>query len=250
MSSEINFQRSERDQPSPSNTAALFVSLYVVVLAFFIVLAANSQFDVEKTKTASQSVRKAFSTELETDVSVPLPSIGNELSVTQFFEEMQKSIQSVVPISEMEVVTDGQTMILKMPVTSLFNRDDPHLRHDRRDFYNRLVEPVRKWRSGVELHLSFLHGTEKPAQHGATAFSSLEISRTGNFARFMENKGASPHSLSIALEQGNAGQLTFIFDVRAFDAGKLDFGKAKAKAKPAPVPTKILLQGESGKVRP
>lgn len=248
MSSEINFQRSEHDRSSPSNTAALFVSLYVVVLAFFIVLAANSQFDVEKTKTASQSVRKAFSTELETDVSVPLPSIGNELSVTQFFKEMQESIQSVVPVTEMEVITDGQMMVMKIPVTSLFNRNDPHLRHDRRDFYNRLAAPMRKWRNGVELHLSFLHGTEKPARHGATAFSSLEISRTGNFVRFMENKGANPHSLSIALEQGNAGQLTFIFDVRAFDAGKLDFGKAKTK--PTSASTKILLQGESEKGRP
>lgn len=250
MSSEITFQRSERDQSSPSNTAALFVSLYVVVLAFFIVLAANSQFDVEKTKAASQSVREAFSSDLETDVPFFAPSIGNELSVTQFFEEMQTSIQAVVPVSEMEVITDGQMMIMKMPVTALFNRDDPHLRHDRRDFYNRLIAPMRKWRGGVELHLSFLHGTEKPAVGGANALSSLEISRTGNFARFMENKGVNPHGLSIALEQGNAGQLTFIFDVRAFDADKLDFGKAKAKPKPKPAPTRVLLRNNPGKAAP
>lgn len=232
MNADINYQRSESSQASPDNTAALFVSLYVVILAFFILLTSSAQFDAEKTKNVTDSVKKAFSVDVPTDTDIKTPHVGSELSVTQFFNEMQSAVASVVPLEEMEVITDGGTMIIKMNSTALFNRDDPNLRHDRRDLYTRLSTTMSKWRSGMQMQLSFLQGVEKPIVKRTS--STLEITRAGNFARFMENRGAKPENLSIAIEQNNPDTITMIFDVLAFDANKLEFKeKEEAPEEPA-----------------
>lgn len=242
MSTEITYQRNDKEA-GPENTAALFVSLYVVILAFFILLTSNSQFDAEKTQNVTESVKKAFSVKIPTQTDVKTPHIGSELSVTQFFDEVQSSVQSAIPLEEMKVITDGSRMIITMPSTAMFNRDDPNLRHDRRQLYTRLSDTMSKWRSGMQLQLSFLQGVAKPVAKDANAASTLEITRAGNFVRFMENRGAVPKNMTIALEQGEAGTITLIFDVQAFDARKLDFAKPEPEAeaeaeKPAPVAPK------------
>lgn len=243
MSVQIDYQRSKKDRPGPENSAALFVSLYVVVLAFFILLTSNAQFDAEKTRNVTDSVKKAFSMEVPTDVEIELPSIGSELSVRQFFDEMQAAVHSVVPLAEMEVVTDGRNMTMTMDSTALFNRDDPHLRHDRRDFYTRLSDTMTKWRDGMQMNLYFLQGVPHPSGSAADA-ATLQVTRAGNFARFMENRGAAPDSLNIAIAQGQAETITFTFEVTAFDANELDFGAPPPEN--ADTTQTIRLNGASG----
>jgi hypothetical protein len=246
MNSNIIYQRQDNNKAGPENTAALFVSLYVVILAFFILLTSNAQFDAEKTQHVTDSVKKAFSVEIPTDVDVKTPHVGDQLSVTQFFEEMQSSVQSIVPLDEMEVITDGNRMIIKMDSTALFNRDDPSLRYDRRGFYTRLSDTMSKWRGGMQMQLSFLQGVDKLLASDANASSTLEITRAGNFVRFMENRGAPPKNLSVAIEQGAGETITLIFDVLAFNAEKLDFSAEETPKQPAPPQGAIPLSGIRG----
>lgn len=236
MSADIDLKGSEREKPSPDNAASLFVSLYVVILAFFILLTSNAQFDVEKTKNVVDSVNKAFSIEVVSETDVRIDSIGNELSATQFFEDMQKSLQSVVPLEEMKVITDGQQMIIIMRSTALFNRDDPNLRYDRRRFYHRLSETLTQWRKGTDMHLTMIQGVEKPVSGDANASTTLEITRAGNFARFMENRGVAPHDLLIAIEQNNPDTISLIFDVVHIDSSKLDLGNLAPEQEETPAP--------------
>ncbi|MCH2546985.1 MAG: hypothetical protein MK052_05195 [Alphaproteobacteria bacterium] len=221
-----NIDTQNNDSNDNNNTAALFVSLYVVLLAFFILLTSNSQFDAEKTKNVTDSVKKAFSMDVPTDTNIKTPTHGSEVSVKQFFNELQTAVHSIVPIEEMDVITDGRTMVMKMQSTALFNRDDPNLRYDRRDFYRRLSDIMTKWREGMRMQLEFLQGVDKSAQ--ASTASTLEITRAGNFARFMENRGTIPQSLSVALEQNAPDTITMIFTVVSLDTTKLNFMKEKA----------------------
>lgn len=217
MSADIDFKGAEKEKPSPDSAASLFVSLYVVILAFFILLTSNAQFDVEKTKHVVDSVNKAFSIEIPSETDVRIPSIGNELSTTQFFEEMQKSLQTIVPIEEMDVITDGQQMVITMDSTALFNRDDPNLRYDRRHFYRRLAETMTEWRKDMSMHLSMVQGVETPLPSDATAKSTLEVTRAGNFARFMENQGTEPRNIDIAIEQGEPNIIRLIFEAELLE---------------------------------
>lgn len=228
MTVQIDYQRHEKERAGPENAAALFVSLYVVVLAFFILLTSNAQFDAEKTKNVTDSVKRAFSIEVPTDVEVKTPSLGSELSVQQFFNEVQTAVHSIVPLEEMEVVTDGRNMTMTMDSTALFNRDDPSLRPDRREFYARLSDTMTKWRGGMQMNLDFLQGVPRPTG-GVQDAATLQVTRAGNFARFMENRGAEPKSLNIAIEQGLPDKVIFVFEVTAFDASKLDFGKPETE---------------------
>jgi hypothetical protein len=229
MSADINFQRSEKPKAGPENSAALFVSLYVVILAFFILLTSNAQFDVEKTKHVAESVKKAFSMDIPTETRVKVPSVGSELSVTQFFQELQSAVKTVVPLEEMEVITDGRNMVMIMDSTALYNRDDTNLRYDRRAFYKRLSDVMTKWRDGMRMTLSLVQGVPQGSPAG------LYISRAGNFARFMENQGAAPESLSVGLAEREKDTITLTFDVLEFDATKLDL--APEEQAPAPAPT-------------
>lgn len=232
MSADIDFKGAEKEKPSPDGAASLFVSLYVVILAFFILLTSNAQFDVEKTKHVVDSVNKAFSIEIPSETDVRIPSIGNELSTTQFFEDMQKSLQSVVPLEEMDVITDGQQMVITMESTALFNRDDPNLRYDRRHFYRRLAETMTKWRQDMAMQLSMVQGVETPLSVDANAKSTLEVTRAGNFARFVENQGTEPRNINIAIEQGEPGIIRLIFEAQLFESEQAETPSVTVPAEP------------------
>lgn len=230
MSADIEFQSHSKPKAGPENTAALFVSLYVVILAFFILLTSNAQFDVEKTKDVSESVKKAFSMDIPSETEVKRPTVGSELSVTQFFEEIQDSVKTVVPLEEMEVITDGTTMIMTMDSTALYNSGDSELRYDRSGFYERLSDTMGKWREGMLMTLTFVQGLPRNTDSG------LYVARGGNFARFMENHGSAPESLSVGIEEHGGDTITLIFDVRSFDANKLDFGEQETPAETEAAP--------------
>lgn len=228
MSAEIRFTGKEREKPSPENTVTLFVSLYVVLLAFFILLASNAQFDADRTRDVLKSVNATFSSSSSSDSLAP-PSIGGGRGIAQFFGEMQQSVQSVVPLEEMQVLTDGRQMIVTLPDTALFNRDDPHLRHDRRQFYDRLTDTLLAWREDMRIRLTMQQGV------AATAPSTLEITRAGNFARFMENRGVEPRNLGIAIEQGNPGTITLTFEVLPPESEGLNLPEERNGSAPIPL---------------
>lgn len=201
------------DTDAEARTAALFVSLYVVILAFFILLTSNAQFDDKKTRIAIQSVNEAFSTEQELHVIPFTSSVGNEAVVMQMFESIQTAVATQVPLEEIRIITSGNVMRMTMPVSSLYHEGQANLRSDRSTFYRTVSKIVSKWQKGAVIHLSYLQGVEKPLARGITAATALEVQRAGSFARGMENRGVPPETISIGVEQGHPDTLVFEFTI-------------------------------------
>ncbi len=222
MNNQLDFKGPKQNSDAASQSAALFVSLYVVILAFFILLTANSQFDAEKTESVMDSVNKAFAMQVQTDTTFTDPSVGDEMSVQMVFDDIQQSVMSLVPMKEMDILTDGNRMVMTMETDSLFYPTDRNIRQDRAEFFDRLVQTLGKWQDdGSQIAVHFLQTLERQAAEDMTAQNQIEVARAGNFARTVENRGIAPENVRIGIHQGDAQLLHFEFIVQTFNPARM-----------------------------
>lgn len=216
MSMKLDFT-GPKPHDNNQKTATLFVSLYVVILAFFILLAAHAQFDVEKSRNVLDSVNKAFAKEIKVDTNWVMESMGTEVSATNIFNDIEGVITSVVPLEEINVITDGRRMLIRMSADSLFEAGSANLRPERSALYRRLSNTLTEWhKDGATMKLTFTQGVKKQAKPNPTAYD-LEVSRGGNLARLLENRGVSPQNLTIGMTEDKAGELQFEFTLQSMN---------------------------------
>lgn len=216
MSMKLDFT-GPKAHDNNQKTATLFVSLYVVILAFFIMLAAHAQYDVEKSRNVLDSVNKAFAKKIEVDTSWVMESMGTEISATNIFNDIEGVITSVVPLEEVNIITDGRRMVIRMPADALFEAGSADLRPERSALYRRLSNALTEWhKDGATMELTFTQGVKKQVKPSPTAYD-LEISRGGNLARLLENRGVAPENLIIGMAEDKPGELRFEFVLQSMN---------------------------------
>lgn len=194
-------------------TAALFVSLYVVVLAFFILLTSNAQMDAEKSQQVMDSVNKAFSMKIETDVAPMVQSVGEEVSVTQMFNDLKAQVLSVIELKDKHILQDMRHLEMVIPAKELFNAGETTLRPDRDSMLDRLVKTLIQWRKTYEVNVSVMHGVNSPSRDSLSAESMVEVKRMGNVARFLENQGVPSHFIQVGVLQGKPDLIMLMFAI-------------------------------------
>lgn len=216
MSMKLDFT-GPKPHDNNQQTATLFVSLYVVVLAFFILLASHAQYDVEKSRNVLDSVNKAFAKEIKVDTSWVMESMGTEISATNIFNDIEGVITSVVPLEEIKVITDGRRMVIRMSADALFEAGSADLRPERSALYRRLSNTLTQWhKDGATMELTFTQGVKKQKNPAPAAYD-LEIARGGNLARLLENRGVAPENLTIGMAEDAPGELRFEFILQSMN---------------------------------
>lgn len=202
-----------RPQNAP-HVATLLVSVFLVLLAFFMALNANSDFDAARSGAVLSSVKKQFSGEKAEKLPPPdVETFVDPVSINTFFDDVKLSIATLVPLHETETSIKGNTLLMEMPENSLFIRGESKLRTDRTEFYGLLSDILSRWGESADIAISMVQGIPE----GDDAAKTLAITRGGNFARFFENRGVPPELIAIATTSDkHSGKITLYFDVRPF----------------------------------
>ena len=208
--------------PATQDSASLFVSLYVVLLAFFILLNSMATIDKTKLEEAAESVSSAFSLKqpLTPKLIEMIPSEGADLSITQFFEQMRQVAESFVPIEELEVQTADDQMVMTFPAEALFEPGTASISEQNKHFLSELAEALLRWKQGLRVDTEFLLGY-KPSRKGEETGNKLEVARAGAFARHMVSQGISSKALRPGLYQTREGTIEMTFHVRNPEATNL-----------------------------
>lgn len=206
----------KRSLPPAPHVATLLVSVFLVLLCFFIVLSSHSQTDAKRRKAVLNSVNRTFSAHEKKPASgLPLPTDAvDPASVNEFFNDVKISIATRVPLHEMKITLTGNIMILTLPSLSLFARENSKLRKDRTDFYAILSDILSRWQDSAEISIRMVQNI--PSNNGAV--STLAIARAGNFARFLENRGVPPRRIAVATSDDTSDTISLIFDVAPLSA--------------------------------
>lgn len=211
--------RAETRQNGQSGTVIVFLSLFLLVLAFFIVLVAISTVEEVKSKAVMQSLTSTFQAMVPVgaEPSDFTAKEGEILGGAAFQEKITGLFSTAFQVAKVEIVKPGRLMRVQMPSAALFADGEARVRPAAHTFVDRVVAALGARPPGMRFDLEFVIGAGRPADRMLPVSQTLEMARAGAFARAMLARGAPPESLSIGLMPGDADAVTMRFYVRFGD---------------------------------
>lgn len=202
----------------------VFLSLFMLVLAFFIVLTAISQREQKRAAEAIGSVAEVFRSGDRIVVS-PARRPGEAAfdPAGSFHEEMRRLLQATLPIAPLDPVQDGEVLRVTVPAHLLFRHGSAELLPRGRRLVEGVAEGLKRREQGLRYEAELVLGVGESLPRGANPGANLAVRRAGSFARALGEHGAPPRAIQIGLRPGdpNEAQLTFYRrdDVRWKPAG-------------------------------
>ena len=209
-----------------SSTVIVFLSLFLLILAFFIVLVTISTFEKVKSKAVMSSVTTAFTTNLppRTEPTTDFTAKEGDVLAGQVFQERITGVfATTMQVAKVEIVKPGRMMRAEMPSNAIFFEGEDRIRPNAFTFLDRIVAALSARPPGLRFDMEFVIGTAYNDDHVLPVHQTLEMSRAGAFAREMVSRGAPPDSLSIGLAPGDRDLITIRFYVRHQDEIRLRF---------------------------
>ncbi len=198
--------RPERVDPSVVN----FLSLYLILLAFFILLMSLSQMKQERIQAALGSLDVTFKSRIETKQSekttppVPERVVGFET----FPDRVERQFEASLPIGRFEVRRIGDLIRITVPSDLIFVPGKPHLRATKANLIDAIAEGLSPGGSPKLYQVALQIGTNTASTGGDP---SLAMLRAGAFARNLRRRGVAARRIAVGLGAGNPGQLRLTF---------------------------------------
>lgn len=201
-----------------------FLSLYLLVLAFFILLVAISTFEDIKSKAVMDSLSSTFASVLPptTSLTTFTSDTGNVLAGQEFLDEVKGLFETEVGVTKVEIIQSGQLLRVVLSADELFAAGEPKIRDAQLPLVDRVVGTLSASPPGLLHEIEFVIATESRDGRILPVEQTLQMARAGEFARQLIARGAPRQSVSIGLRRGRADQIELLFRVRSRkDARKL-----------------------------
>jgi hypothetical protein len=202
-----------------TGTVFVFLSLFLLVLAFFIVLVAISTIEKAKSKAVMNSLSSTFTT-YQPEGTKPTDFTAKEgdvLGRQAFQEEITGIFATTLQVAKVEVVKPGRLMRAQMPSSAMFEANEARIKQNALAFLDRTVAALGGRPPGLRFDLEFVIGAPTGSDKLLAVGENLEMARAGAFAREMISRGAPPDSVAIGLTPGDPEKITLRFYVRRHD---------------------------------
>ncbi len=211
---------------SKSGGSYLVLSLFLLLLAFFILLNAISTRTEVKSRAVMDSLLSTFRTtdQSASAAEIPLSRLGATPEPEELVAEMRRLWVTAVPVAEIEVFTDGRTMQLGLPANMMFPGGRAVLRKDRRRFLADVAQVLAVEATNFSNELELLVGTDwRVGKELDLEANKLEIARAVEFAEELIASGAPRDTVSIGIREGDRKELEFRFFVRSKASVRIEF---------------------------
>jgi hypothetical protein len=222
---KVNVGGGEAVKSDPGRSITLFLSLFLLVLAFFILLVSISSTEEVKSKALLDSLSSTFSSVLppRMDLTTFNATTGDFLAADEFQRQVTGLFSTVIGVEKVDAIQPGRLMRVELDGDSLFELDQDVIREAQYDFMDRLVAALSANPPGLRFEMELV--VPAPWQEGMTfpTEQSLSIKRAGAFARDLLTRGAPPGSVSIGLKGSEAKNLEIWFHIRALEENRIRF---------------------------
>ena len=234
------------DPPSRPDIVPVFLGLFLLVLAFFIMLVSISTFEEVKSSRVMDSLTSTFTTVLPpTSDPVDFNAKDGDILAGEAFQEQITSIFSTaIQVENIEVVQPGRLMRLQMRVNVLYLDGQTTVREDQYPLLDRIVAVLSNRPPGLRQDMEVIIGSRVTEGVSLPVGQTLEMSRVGELARLMVSRGAPPDAISVGLKPGDPNEISIWFWVRGVQETAVRFEEAMeaAKNRPEPEPEPLVLQ--------
>lgn len=204
------------------------LSLYLLLLAFFILLNTLSKLEDDRTRVVLESVNAAFDGRVESIASVRPYSaaLGPLKDAAALMADLNRLFDQTVPAVRTEVAADAPVLRLELDASALFRSGRVDLLAGRELLLSRMSEALLSERnSALFFELELLHGV--PAKGIRTVAEagdrSLEILRMGVLVSELVVREVPAERLSIGLVPGRPGMVQVVVRIFQESPPSVDF---------------------------
>lgn len=221
---------SEQGALAPSKTAetgnaAVLLGLYLLLLAFFILLVAISKIVETRSSAALDSVNAAFSEPHGTTAPIAFAPIssGPILEIEEFQGGIRAAVETALAVAEIVATEGGRGIRVRVSTNVAFVSDLPKLSRAMPPFLERLAGAMQFSAEGLRAEVELRIGARDLVDPTRAGDAKLAIQRAGLLARELVGAGVAPVAIATGIDPDLTG-LEFRFALRPPDAGRVTFG--------------------------
>ena len=209
---------SEYISPTPTKanesnkTGTLFLSLFLLILAFFIVLVSISRVQDSKTNAVKASLGTTFTKIMDSSVSDFTVKDSEDPAGKEFQEEITTVFTTHLQVAKVNIVQPGKLMIARMPNSAVFLENTFELNPNLFEFIDRTVAILGSRPPGTHFDMEFIVGVPDGI---LSIEQNINMERAGSFAREVLTRGAQPDSISVGIMPGEENLIVMRFYVRS-----------------------------------
>jgi hypothetical protein len=200
----------------------LFLGLFLLLLAFFILLNALATREEFKTRALINSLTLTFQTpkDAETSKTRFISALAPVPEPEDLMDEVERIWVASIPLVTVERLSNGRTMQVTMPVNELFVGSSAALRADRNDLLVRTATALAHSADGFVNELEFVFGDIGAPGDGLDETLYL---RAAAIARELIANGAPPDRVTIGSQRSSRRQLRMRFNIREAEKAYITF---------------------------
>lgn len=220
-------RRIQTDQSASNNGQMMNLSLFIMLLAFFIVLNSISSYEEKKSEKVRQSVDQAFSKNIfqENDSPSITPDPIKSVNEGDVFERLEVLFEAQIVSFETKINRSTGVMMVTIPYDefskAMFALDQVDLTKNPTRIETRgnyllptLSSLIKTDINGSPTRMEiYFHTNENPARMQNEKPLELNeiIQDIGRFSRLLEGKGVPQKLLNIGISKGDADEVELVF---------------------------------------
>lgn len=214
--SEIDFIEPMLEPVREKNAnSVVFVSLYLLLLAFFIFLHSISVMQEDRIRTVLGSVNIAFNgLSRDTPADRQKKLSGEEQGTQAFHAKLKNVFETAVPLVESRVTRGGTRLQFSVPIRQLFAYRSLELRDSLGSFLKDVAATLILRNRNIATDLEIMIGTGLNLPGLEEMPTDLAPERVSYLAQTLMDKGVPSRNISIGMAAGDAGLIHFSFFLR------------------------------------
>ena len=184
-----------------------FLSLYLLILAFFILLVTISTVDKKKLDDVVASIKS--------DAELDKRETGPILAGQVFQDKTTELFATALGVEKIEIMQLGKVMRIQMTADAIFEPESDVVKKSQQPTIDRVIAALSSRPPGYQFDMEFVVGSAYSSGQNLPTQETIEMRRAGSFIREMLSRGAPPDAVSIGLGHIDDGQAVMWFYVRS-----------------------------------
>lgn len=196
-------------------TLVQVLSLYLLLLAFFVVLFNASRYDASRIAGVGESLTSTFKSAAGTpgDPKQTTSQLGRLAGDEVTLDAVAALVRTELSVSEVEVLRPGRLMRVRLPTDEFFSADQTLLLPQSRDFMDRFSTILGKKPIGLRHKVEISVGTDWVTPDQMETAVPLAVARAAVLGEALIEKGALAGTVMSGVAFGSPAETVLLFRV-------------------------------------
>ncbi|MCE2510735.1 MAG: hypothetical protein J4G10_07150 [Alphaproteobacteria bacterium] len=217
----------KKEQNDPS--VVLFVGLYLLLLAFFVLLNVISTLDEQRVKQVLDSVTATFRSDFGPLTARPVYSSDSDapLVSNRFLSDVEQLFENAMPVAQVDILIRGNLLEVIVKADEVFVPSEADIRPEHAELFEKIQKITEYGPSGERYSIGIVMGSPPISQKRLADGETLEMARAGSIARRMRGHGTPAANIYTGIAHDKPELLRLLFRVSGESNDEVLFGETE-----------------------